>query len=120
MAPVRGYKKKRKVEKRVEHKVFLASGSSEDGSVDWWEDFSKRIPGMVCDNEVLGNSGIRKLSVSQQLLEIGTSGQSQAHSNTADKIVLPFFKLVSEPSNHNKSKKRNSDKDSVIVTLSKL
>ncbi|KAK3005324.1 hypothetical protein RJ639_015656 [Escallonia herrerae] len=47
MAPVRGYKKKRKVEKRVEHKAFLASGSSEDGSVDWWEDFSKRIPGMI-------------------------------------------------------------------------
>ncbi|KAK2995272.1 hypothetical protein RJ640_015553 [Escallonia rubra] len=53
MAPVRGYKKKRKVEKRVEHKAFLASGSSEDGSVDWWEDFSKRIPGLLSPSKGL-------------------------------------------------------------------
>ncbi|CAL5426642.1 unnamed protein product [Camellia sinensis] len=42
MAPGRGYKKKRKVEKKVQTNPS-ASGSSEDGSVDWWDVFSKRI-----------------------------------------------------------------------------
>ncbi|XP_059626668.1 protein ALP1-like [Cornus florida] len=44
MGPVRGYKKKRKIEKKVEHNAS-ASGSSEEGSVDWWDVFSKRISG---------------------------------------------------------------------------
>uniref|UniRef100_A0A3Q7JQS7 Uncharacterized protein n=1 Tax=Solanum lycopersicum TaxID=4081 RepID=A0A3Q7JQS7_SOLLC len=42
MGPVRGHKKKRKVEKKVE-KDSLASGSSENGSADWWEMLSKRV-----------------------------------------------------------------------------
>lgn len=44
MGPIRGYKKKRKIEKVVQN--ALASGSSEDGSVDWWAEFSKRIVGI--------------------------------------------------------------------------
>lgn len=46
MGPVRGHKKKRKVEKKVE-KDSLASGSSENGSADWWEMLSKRVAGKI-------------------------------------------------------------------------
>lgn len=45
MGPIRGYKKKRKIEKKIEQ-IDLASGSSEEGSVDWWDEFSKRIAGI--------------------------------------------------------------------------
>ncbi|CAK9140218.1 unnamed protein product [Ilex paraguariensis] len=45
MGPIRGHKKKRKTEKMVEQKA-LASGSSEKGSADWWDEFSRRIAGM--------------------------------------------------------------------------
>lgn len=45
MGPIRGYKKKRKIDKKIEQ-IDLASGSSEEGSVDWWEEFSKRIAGI--------------------------------------------------------------------------
>lgn len=45
MGPVKGQKKKRKVEKKVE-KDDLASGSSQNGSAaDWFEILSKRIAG---------------------------------------------------------------------------
>ncbi|CAL5334242.1 unnamed protein product [Camellia sinensis] len=47
MGPVRGYKKRRKVEPNAS-----ASGSSEEGSVDWWDVFSKRI----ADNSLLSPS----------------------------------------------------------------
>lgn len=43
MGPIRGYKKRRKTEKKVEQKDFA---NSEEGSVDWWDDFSKRISGI--------------------------------------------------------------------------
>lgn len=42
MGPVRGYKKKRKIDKKTEEN---ASASDKEGSVDWWDDFSKRING---------------------------------------------------------------------------
>lgn len=45
MGPVKGYKKIKK-RKRVEPNSVLASGSSEEGSGDWWDSFSKRIPGL--------------------------------------------------------------------------
>ncbi|GAB4860201.1 hypothetical protein Ancab_040427 [Ancistrocladus abbreviatus] len=45
MGPVRGVKKRRKTEKKVEH-IDSASGSSEKESVDWWVEFSKRIGGL--------------------------------------------------------------------------
>ncbi|KAF7120780.1 hypothetical protein RHSIM_Rhsim13G0086800 [Rhododendron simsii] len=41
MGPVKGYKKRRKVEPNVS-----ASGSSEEGSLDWWDALSKRIAGI--------------------------------------------------------------------------
>ncbi|XP_022849084.1 protein ALP1-like [Olea europaea var. sylvestris] len=44
MAPLRGNKKKRKVEKKDEENS-LVSGSSEEGSVNWWNDLSKKIAG---------------------------------------------------------------------------
>lgn len=45
MGPVKGQKKKRKVEKKVA-KDDLASGSSQNGSAaDWFEILSKRIAG---------------------------------------------------------------------------
>lgn len=40
MGPVKGYKKRRKVEPNVS-----ASGSSEEGSLDWWDVLSKKIAG---------------------------------------------------------------------------
>lgn len=46
MAPVRGSKKKRKVEKKGEPEV-VAYGSSEDASADWWAVLSKRVAGKV-------------------------------------------------------------------------
>ncbi|XP_028057900.1 protein ALP1-like [Camellia sinensis] len=46
MGPVRGYKKRRKVEPNAS-----ASGSSEEGSVDWWDVFSKRIAGLLSPSE---------------------------------------------------------------------
>ncbi|XP_015057278.1 protein ALP1-like isoform X2 [Solanum pennellii] len=52
MGPVRGHKKKRKVEKKVE-KDSLASGSSENGSADWWEMLSKRVAGNVSPSKGL-------------------------------------------------------------------
>lgn len=48
MAPVRGSKKKRKVEKKGEQQQEgVASGASEDGSADWWAVLSKRVAGEV-------------------------------------------------------------------------
>ncbi|PSR90034.1 Nuclease [Actinidia chinensis var. chinensis] len=42
MGPVRGYKKRRKIEPNAS-----ASGSSEEGSMDWWDVFSKRVAGLL-------------------------------------------------------------------------
>ncbi|KAL8496863.1 hypothetical protein ACS0TY_020521 [Phlomoides rotata] len=44
MGPVRGNKKKRKMEKKAEENS-LVSGSSEEGSADWWDVLSKTIAG---------------------------------------------------------------------------
>ncbi|KAA8543938.1 hypothetical protein F0562_021885 [Nyssa sinensis] len=52
MGPVRGYKKRRKIEKKVEPNAS-ASGSSEEGSVDWWDAFSKRIAGLLSPSKGL-------------------------------------------------------------------
>lgn len=45
MGPIRGNKKKRKIELKVDIENVFASGSSEEGSFDWWDEFSKRIAG---------------------------------------------------------------------------
>lgn len=44
MGPLRGNKKKRKIEKKPEENS-LVSGSSEEGSNEWWDAFSKTIAG---------------------------------------------------------------------------
>lgn len=44
MGPVRGNKKKRKIEKKAEENS-LVSGSSEEGSTEWWDVLSKTIAG---------------------------------------------------------------------------
>ncbi|XP_068644504.1 protein ALP1-like [Aristolochia californica] len=43
MGPVRGFKRRRKLERKVEGEGV--SESSEQEPVDWWDDFSKRITG---------------------------------------------------------------------------
>ncbi|XP_010253295.1 PREDICTED: putative nuclease HARBI1 [Nelumbo nucifera] len=46
MGPVRGFKRKRKVDKKAERKASAAPAPSQlDVPVDWWDDFSKRITG---------------------------------------------------------------------------
>lgn len=51
MGPIRGYKKRRKTDKRTEENASAsasASGSAEkERSVDWWDEFSKRINGIL-------------------------------------------------------------------------
>lgn len=47
MGPIRGNKKKRKIELKDDIENVLASGSSEEGTIDWWDEFSKRIAGSV-------------------------------------------------------------------------
>ncbi|KAK9280540.1 hypothetical protein L1049_014232 [Liquidambar formosana] len=44
MGPVRGYRKRRKIEKKVEQN---ATASEKEESVDWWDEFSKRINGVL-------------------------------------------------------------------------
>ncbi|KAM7527822.1 hypothetical protein LguiB_031232 [Lonicera macranthoides] len=50
MGPIRGYRKRRKTEKMVEQMDFA---NSEEGSVDWWDDFSKRISGLLSPSKGL-------------------------------------------------------------------
>ncbi|XP_052187978.1 protein ALP1-like isoform X2 [Diospyros lotus] len=52
MGPVRGYKKRKKVEKKVEPNAS-ASGSSEDASLDWWDVISQRIAGNLSPSKGL-------------------------------------------------------------------
>lgn len=44
MGPVKGMKKKKKVEKKGED-YSLVSGSSQEDSAKWWDVFSKKIAG---------------------------------------------------------------------------
>lgn len=47
MGPIRGYKKKRKTDRRTEENASgSGSGSGEkEGPLDWWDDLSKRFNG---------------------------------------------------------------------------
>ena len=47
MGPVRGFRKRKKAEKKPEENAS-ASGSPgpEEGPLDWWDEFSRRINGM--------------------------------------------------------------------------
>lgn len=46
MGPVRGQKRKRKVEKKPEENA-LASGSTREGSADWWDVLPNKIASML-------------------------------------------------------------------------
>lgn len=45
MGPVRGLKKRKKVEKKVDQNVLAASLGPEPEPLDWWDGFSQRITG---------------------------------------------------------------------------
>lgn len=47
MAPIRGLKRKRKSEKKVDQNVLVASLGSQLNPLDWWDDFSQRITGQI-------------------------------------------------------------------------
>ncbi|KAL4571001.1 hypothetical protein LXL04_017751 [Taraxacum kok-saghyz] len=53
MGPIRGNKKKRKIDLKVDIDNVFASGSSEEGGIDWWDEFSKRIAGSVSPSKGL-------------------------------------------------------------------
>ncbi|KAH6822029.1 PIF / Ping-Pong family of plant transposase [Perilla frutescens var. hirtella] len=54
MGPLRGNKKKRKMEKKPEENS-LVSGSSEEGSTEWWDVLSKTIAGSPSSSQILDN-----------------------------------------------------------------
>lgn len=49
MGPIRGMKRRKKAEKKVDQNVLAAAAaaslSSQSQPVDWWDDFSQRITG---------------------------------------------------------------------------
>lgn len=47
MGPVRGMKRRKKTEKKVDQNVLAAAASlsSQPQPIDWWDDFSQRITG---------------------------------------------------------------------------
>lgn len=46
MGPIRGFKRKKKAEKKVDQNVFAAASlSSQPQPLDWWDEFSQRITG---------------------------------------------------------------------------
>jgi hypothetical protein len=45
MGPVRGSRKRKKTEKKHDENAS-ASGSPEEGPLDWWDEFSRRINGI--------------------------------------------------------------------------
>ena len=47
MGPVRGFKKRRKVERKPEENAFASGSSEKEGSVDWWNELSKKMNGML-------------------------------------------------------------------------
>lgn len=54
MGPVRGFKKRRKIDKKVEPNAASAS-SGQPGKDDWWGEFSKRINGHFRPSKTLDN-----------------------------------------------------------------
>ena len=46
MGPVRGLKKRRKIEKKPEENASASGSSEKEWSVDWWDELSKRMNGM--------------------------------------------------------------------------
>lgn len=46
MGPIRGLRKRKKTEKKPEENASGSGSSEKEGSVDWWDEFMKRISGM--------------------------------------------------------------------------
>ncbi|KAJ0101855.1 protein ALP1-like [Pistacia vera] len=56
MGPIRGLKKRKKAEKKVDQNVFASAASSllsQPEPLDWWDDFSKRISGPLSESKNL-------------------------------------------------------------------
>ena len=48
MGPIRGSRKKKKLERKLDANASTASDSSEkDDALDWWDDFSRRTIGIL-------------------------------------------------------------------------
>ncbi|KAJ8750517.1 hypothetical protein K2173_015668 [Erythroxylum novogranatense] len=46
MGPIRGQKKRKRTEKRIEENASGSGSTEKEASVEWWDDFSKRINGL--------------------------------------------------------------------------
>uniref|UniRef100_A0A2N9ETM4 Uncharacterized protein n=1 Tax=Fagus sylvatica TaxID=28930 RepID=A0A2N9ETM4_FAGSY len=53
MGPVRGFRKRKKTEKKHKENAS-ASGSPEEGPLDWWDEFSSRINGQPVFSLLVG------------------------------------------------------------------
>ncbi|KAJ9188954.1 hypothetical protein P3X46_000303 [Hevea brasiliensis] len=57
MGPIRGYKKRKKTDKRAEDNAYASASASvsaeKEGPVDWWDEFSKRINGLPSPSKSL-------------------------------------------------------------------
>ncbi|OMO91317.1 Harbinger transposase-derived nuclease [Corchorus olitorius] len=53
MGPVRGSKKRKKVEKKPEENASASGSSEKEGSVDWWDELSKRMNGLQSSSKGL-------------------------------------------------------------------
>lgn len=47
MGPVRGVRKRKKADKKPEENASGSGSSEKEGPVDWWDEFSKRINGII-------------------------------------------------------------------------
>lgn len=47
MGPIRGFKRKKKAEKKVDQNVLAALLRSQPQPLDWWDEFSQRITGTI-------------------------------------------------------------------------
>ncbi|XP_021627400.1 protein ALP1-like isoform X2 [Manihot esculenta] len=53
MGPIRGYKKRKKIDKRTEENGSGSGSAEKEGPVDWWDEFSKRINGFQSPSKSL-------------------------------------------------------------------
>ncbi|KAH7537247.1 protein ALP1-like [Ziziphus jujuba] len=62
MGPVRGLKKRKKVEKKVDQNVLAASLGPEPEPLDWWDGFSQRITGPLLQSKKMKFESVFKIS----------------------------------------------------------
>lgn len=46
MGPIRGLRKKKKLERKLDSNGTASDSSEKDEAIDWWDDFSKRTNGI--------------------------------------------------------------------------